>query len=59
MLLHQLKREEIVDTWQVIDIADSDTLVDQYGIRIPVILYREQELGWPFTIDDLKTFIAT
>ncbi len=33
-----------------VEISDSTELVEQYGIRIPVIKVQgqEQELGWPF-----------
>lgn len=32
-----------------VDIATDDALVEQYGMRIPVLTFQqEQELGWPF-----------
>ena len=42
-----------------VDIADSDVLMDQYGIRIPVLRRPEQnrELGWPFDQDQLRSFL--
>lgn len=34
---------------EYVDIAQDDALVDQYGIRIPVLRATNgQELGWPF-----------
>ena len=33
----------------VVDIADDDRLVVQYGERIPVLVYGAHELGWPFS----------
>ncbi len=76
---------EVVEAWlaamvldgplelDVIDIADSDELVDRYGTRIPV-LCREtvassddaphaatswhDELGWPFTEEELYQYLA-
>lgn len=35
---------------EAIDIADHDDLVEQFGIRIPVVLleHRHSDLGWPF-----------
>jgi glutaredoxin len=42
-----------------IEIGNSDTLIEKYGIRIPVIQTSENgpELGWPFTYQTLKTFL--
>lgn len=42
-----------------IDIAESETLVEQYGIRIPVLkrCHDGAELGWPFDADGLLRFI--
>lgn len=43
----------------VVDIAQSEALVARYGSRIPVLkrLDTDQELGWPFTRDDLLAFL--
>ncbi|MBL4680971.1 MAG: glutaredoxin family protein [Pseudomonadales bacterium] len=43
-----------------IEIADSDVLVDRYGIRIPVIQLptNQLELGWPFDSALLKVFLT-
>lgn len=43
----------------VIDIAQSETLVARYGTRIPVLRRNDtnEELGWPFTRDQLLTFL--
>lgn len=39
---------------QVIEIGDDDALVDQYGIRIPVIKFSDNsELNWPFEQSDI------
>lgn len=40
-----------------IDVADSDVLIERYGIRIPVIVINDRELGWPFDQSILKRFI--
>ena len=42
-----------------VEIANSDTLLDRYGIRIPVITAEHcpNELAWPFSIDQLKSFL--
>lgn len=36
--------------WQAVDIADDEALVQQYGVRIPVIkaVASGVEIGWPF-----------
>lgn len=39
---------------QIIEIGDDDHLVEQYGIRIPVIKFSDNsELNWPFTQQDI------
>ncbi len=42
-----------------VDIADDDKLVDQYGIRIPVLYHLEtgSELGWPFDAQQVRQFM--
>jgi glutaredoxin len=44
----------------VIDIADNDALMSQYGTRIPVLKRDDTqlELGWPFNLNDLQKFIS-
>lgn len=44
-------------TYEMVDIADDDALVERYGIRIPVVKEKEgeREIGWPF---DVNTFAA-
>lgn len=45
---------------QEIDIADDDHLVERYGVRIPVVRRGDcaDELGWPFTQDQLAQLLA-
>ena len=40
------------------DIAESETLVERYGTRIPVLRdeRRGAELNWPFDADQLRDF---
>ena len=45
-------------TLELIDIADDEKLVEQYGIRIPVLLYSSKELGWPFELEELRMWLA-
>ena len=42
-----------------IEIADSEKLMAEYGIRIPVITAdnSQDDLGWPFTIEELTEFL--
>ncbi|MEX0940915.1 MAG: glutaredoxin family protein [Pseudomonadales bacterium] len=43
-----------------VEISDSESLMAAYGVRIPVIRFDDgqAELGWPFTYQDLQTFLA-
>jgi len=45
---------------EVIDIVESDVLVEQYGTRIPVVIREgvQQGLGWPFDYLELQCFAA-
>jgi len=44
----------------VVDISDSDALIERYGVRIPVIVRTDTgtELGWPFDDACLLRFLA-
>jgi hypothetical protein len=42
---------------ELVEIADSEDLMDRYGITIPVIRANDREIGWPFSADDLRTFL--
>ena len=43
-----------------IDIVTDEKLADRYGTRIPVVSRgsTQQELSWPFTLDQLERFAA-
>lgn len=41
-----------------VEIADSPELVEQYGIRIPVIRQGGREIGWPFNLTELQQFLT-
>jgi len=47
-------------TIEVVDIADSDALIERYGIRIPVLkrVQDDSELGWPFDQQALIDFLS-
>jgi hypothetical protein len=42
---------------ELAEISDSDDLMDRYGTTIPVIRADDRELGWPFSADELRTFL--
>ena len=43
-----------------LDIADSDEMIEKYGIRIPVLgaSELERELNWPFTAEEADVFLT-
>lgn len=44
---------------QLVDIADDDSLVTAYGVRIPVIKLDtvEEDLGWPFDAAAVRNYL--
>lgn len=46
---------------ELIDIADSETLFDAYGLRIPVLRRVDtgEELGWPFDTAQVVHFLSS
>lgn len=48
-------------TWSPAEISDDDALVESYGLRIPVVqcVSNGQELGWPFTQEELANWLAS
>ena len=42
------------------DIAQSEAMVEAYGLRIPVLRYDSSgaELNWPFSAEEVSHFIA-
>lgn len=42
----------------LVDIAEDDTLIEQYGERIPVLMRQGQELAWPFGLLDVQQFLC-
>ncbi|AWE95362.1 hypothetical protein CSC28_2127 [Pseudomonas paraeruginosa] len=45
---------------ELVDIADSETWVAQYGLRIPVLRRCDNgaELNWPFEAEQVAAFLA-
>ena len=52
--------DEFAARMEEIDIADSDELIERYGVRIPVLTAPDvtQELGWPFDQQQARFFLA-
>ncbi|PHS73262.1 MAG: thioredoxin family protein [Cycloclasticus sp.] len=46
---------------EIIDISDSDALIEQYGTRIPVIKKStdNDDLGWPFEFASLLAYVES
>ena len=42
----------------LLDIADDDALIAEYGERIPVLRIQGQELQWPFSLLDVRQALA-
>ncbi len=44
---------------ELVDIADSEAMVEAYGLRIPVLLRVDTraELDWPFDADQVVAFL--
>ena len=57
MLLEVQQQQDLEIT--AVDIADSDDLIERYGIRIPVIRLtaEDREIGWPFSLSELAAFL--
>jgi len=58
-MLKFLQAHEKSLTLAEIEIADSEKLMAEYGIRIPVITAdnSEDDISWPFTIEELRQFL--
>jgi len=43
---------------ELVDIVESEQLVEAYGVRIPVVVKRNEsaDLGWPFNYSQLVSF---
>ena len=43
----------------MVEISDSTMLMDNYGLRIPVLKFQDAsvELAWPFDADELANFL--
>lgn len=52
--------DEFAVVMKEVDIADSDELIERYGVRIPVLATVEPqlELGWPFDQQQARAFLG-
>ena len=39
------------------EITERTDWLERYGIRIPVLVIEDRELGWPFTADEVQAFV--
>ncbi len=42
----------------LVEIADDPDLMEAFGLQIPVLRWRERQLNWPFTADDVAAFLS-
>lgn len=42
----------------LVDIAEDDAMIEQYGELIPVLRSGQRELRWPFGLLDIRGFVA-
>jgi hypothetical protein len=58
MLSQLAQLNELV--WRPVEISDDEALVNQYGIRIPVVCVEGagQDLGWPFDEAQLLAYLS-
>jgi len=43
---------------EVVDISSSDELMAKYAYTIPVLTLENKELSWPFSCDDIRSFVT-
>jgi glutaredoxin-related protein len=45
----------------LVEISESEALLESYGVRIPVLKFQDgiTELAWPFTDKELSAFLAS
>ncbi len=45
-------------SWKAVEISDSDQMIEEYGLKIPVIGKMDgEEIGWPFSFEELSAWI--
>lgn len=43
---------------QLVEIANNSDLLQEYGVRIPVLSVESKELGWPFSLEELNHWLV-
>ncbi len=60
MLKHLIDKQLVSDcTLSLVEISEDDSLLELYGIRIPVLAIKNNELGWPFDLAELQNWVST
>ena len=61
---HMVNKQQVFDvTLALVEITESESLMEKYGIRIPVLKFDDEaddegiELAWPFSEEELTTFL--
>lgn len=59
MLQYYQDQHAISFTIDLVEIANSEQLIEQYGVRIPVLKHSQtsHELSWPFSPEQLALFL--
>lgn len=58
-MIDQMSARGAAIALQKVDISESDELFERYGLLIPVLANAAgAELRWPFTEEELATFVA-
>jgi len=60
-MLNHLIDKQLVSGYRLslIEISEDDSLLELYGIRIPVLAINNDELGWPFDLTELQSWVNT
>ncbi len=58
-LLHQDMMLNSTYKLKLVEIANDDIFLEKYGLRIPVLSVESDELGWPFDIESLESWLKS
>lgn len=56
-MLMLLKKTELELNIVNVEIADSKSLSELYGEKIPVVQFKREEIYWPFGVEELELLI--
>ena len=57
MALSLTEQLNVADQVDIVDIAFDDDLFSRYGVTIPVLNYKGDELNWPFDLQQLQVWL--